>query len=142
VVLSDSTSSTGGGCGDDFNGTYIIVDSATGSGAASPKSFNCPGATYTSDYYYQTYSTWTSGNAGLLNTPLESIPIASGTWTLYLYDWYPPADNGTLTSWDLCFTLPPPPPPPPPPPSACNGPALTTLYATNNGGNNGGQIFF
>jgi subtilisin-like proprotein convertase family protein len=31
---------------------------------------------------------------------------ANGTWNLIFYDWYVAFDNGTLTSWKLCFDAP------------------------------------
>jgi len=40
-------------------------------------------------------------NLGVLNTPLRSIPVAPGTWTLECYDWYLLSDNGTFASWEL-----------------------------------------
>jgi subtilisin-like proprotein convertase family protein len=106
LVMSDSTSPTGGGCFDNFNGDYTIVDPIVG--VCSTPSLTCTstGTTVPTGTYTQNYGTWTSGNAGLSNTGLESIPISSGTWTLSLYDWYPLSDNGTLASWDLCFGTP------------------------------------
>jgi subtilisin-like proprotein convertase family protein len=108
LLMSDINTTTGGGCGDDFNGDYVIVDANVGQspcGGPAP-SFVCSGNAYPSGTYLQSFSTWTSGNAGVFNTPLESIPMASGTWNLLAFDWYQPADVGSFTSWDLCFDLP------------------------------------
>jgi subtilisin-like proprotein convertase family protein len=109
LVLSDSTSPGGGGCGDPLGGNYEVVDAVVGSdpcgGPASPLTCSGVGNPYPAGTCAQTFGTWTSGNAGLFNTPLQSIPITNGSWTLSIYDWYPPLDNGTLTSWDLCFDV-------------------------------------
>jgi subtilisin-like proprotein convertase family protein len=115
LVRSDASSPGGGGCADAFSGDYTIVDPLTLSVCGGPgnPSMGCGAGTIAPGTYIQDFSTWTSGNVGLNNTALESIPIASGTWTLSIYDWYPAADNGTLSSWDLCFGAPTPPPPPP-----------------------------
>jgi subtilisin-like proprotein convertase family protein len=104
LVMSDATSPGGGGCGTDFAGDYVIVDANVGQAPCGPaQPFTCGPSAFGSGTYLQSFSTWTSGNASLLNVPLESIPISSGTWTLTAYDWYPQSDNGVLTSWDLCF---------------------------------------
>jgi subtilisin-like proprotein convertase family protein len=95
-----------GGCGDDFAGDYSFVDPTTGTDecGAPAISFSCVGlGTVTPGVYGQYYGLWNSGDAGIVNVNLDSIPIASGNWTLKIYDWYVPADGGTLTSWDLCF---------------------------------------
>jgi hypothetical protein len=141
LVLSDSTSPGGAGCGTDLAGDYTIVDEHSAGNACNPGalSFDCA-AIYAPGIYAQRFSTWTSGNAGLLNTPLESIPIASGNWTISLYDWYPAADFGTLTNWEMCFGAPSTPVLPCPPPPVCS--ELTTTFVAGNGGNNGGQVFF
>ncbi|MCY3002139.1 MAG: hypothetical protein NTV21_10070 [Planctomycetota bacterium] len=84
----------------DFGGSYTIVDATLGApsiwGAGSP----APTGTYTQDY-----GTFTNGAAGISNTPLEQIPISSGTWKLYGYDWVG-GDLGAVTSWELCFGTP------------------------------------
>jgi len=125
LVRSDATSPAGGGCAEAFSGDYTIVDPLTFSpcGAPGNPAIGCAAGTIPPGTYVQEFSSWTSGNAGLNNTPIESIPIASGVWTLSLYDWYPLADNGTLASWDLCFGSPTPPPPPPSSPSAPGPPS-------------------
>ena len=141
LVLADSTSSGGAGCGTDFGGDYSIVDAHSAGNSCNPGALNFDCAPiYPPGTYAQRFSTWTSGNGGLLNTPLESIPIASGNWTIALYDWYPAADNGILGSWEMCFGQPSTPVVPCPPPPVCN--ELSTLFAGGNGGNNGGQVFF
>ena len=124
LVRSDATSPGGGGCGADFAGDYEIVDPFTGAVPCSTgnPSMGCP-TSIAAGVYIQEFSTWTSGNATLNNVPLESIPLSTGTWTLLVYDWYPPSDNGVLASWDMCFGSPTPPPPPPPLPGA---PTLTS----------------
>jgi subtilisin-like proprotein convertase family protein len=121
LVRSDSSSSTGGGCGADFGGNYVIVDPLTGGPCSGNMSMGCPGTVVNAGTYLQEFSTWTSGNAGLFNTPIESIPIASGVWNLRIYDWYTPFDNGSLLDWDLCFGL------PSTPPSPGGGPATTCV---------------
>ena len=141
LVLADSTSSGGAGCGTDFGGDYSIVDAHSAGNSCNPGALNFDCAPiYPPGTYAQRFSTWTSGNGGLLYTPLESIPIASGNWTIALYDWYPAADNGILGSWEMCFGQPSTPVVPCPPPPVCN--ELSTLFAGGNGGNNGGQVFF
>ncbi len=40
-------------------------------------------------------------NLGILNTPLHSIPVTPGVWTLECYDWFLLSDNGSFTSWEL-----------------------------------------
>ena len=120
LVRSDATSPTGGGCPAAFNGNYEIVDPINVGACTAIQPLGCP-TTAAPGIYAQEFSTWTSGNAGLLNTPLESIPISSGLWNLYIYDWYPQLDNGTLTDWELCFGQ------PTPPPAPGGGPALTCV---------------
>jgi hypothetical protein len=112
LVRSDATSSGGGGCSSPFSGNYEVVDPITGGPCAGNSPIGCPAGTITPGVYLQDFSTWTSGSAGILNTPIESIPISNGNWTLSIYDWYPPADDGSLFDWDLCFGAPTPPPPP------------------------------
>lgn len=55
-------------------------------------------------YFNNGNGTWPSSlpnNLGILNTPLHSIAVTPGVWTLECYDWYLLADNGTFTSWEL-----------------------------------------
>jgi len=111
LVRSDATSSTGGGCASPIGGNYEIFDPLTGSACAGNPAMGCPGGAVNPGSFVQEFSTWTSGSAGVSNTPLESIPISSGMWNLFIYDWYPLADNGTLNDWELCFGSPSTPPP-------------------------------
>ncbi|MCC7015416.1 MAG: immunoglobulin domain-containing protein [Planctomycetes bacterium] len=99
----------GGGCGDDFSGDYEFVDALVGSAAcgAPAASYACtqsglvaPGT------YRQFFGAWPSGAAGIDNTPLGALPLASGVYTLHVYDWYVAADSGSLASWELCFDAP------------------------------------
>ena len=108
LIMSDSGSPFGGGCGDDFSGDYEIVDANVGVGplGCPAPGFICSGSAYPTGTYLQSFSTWTSGNGGAFNVPLESIPISAGTWNLLAYDWYQPADMGSFISWDLCFSQP------------------------------------
>ena len=71
------------------------------------------------------------------NTPLEQIPISSGTWTLYAFDWFG-GDTGALTSFELCFGTPFVPPPPPPPASGC---FVGTGGSVPTSGTGGGGVF-
>ncbi|MCC7015490.1 MAG: proprotein convertase P-domain-containing protein [Planctomycetes bacterium] len=95
----------GGGCGDDFNGDYTFVDANVGqSGCGGPAPvLPCFGGTTPSGEYLQNFGLWPSGTNNIDNTPIQSIPLASGTWSLICYDWYVFADAGTFTSWELCF---------------------------------------
>jgi hypothetical protein len=104
------------GCAADLiSSDYEIVDQLNGG--------PCGGGAYSampcvdpvpSGTYLQEFGDWPTGSAGVNNTAIESIPIASGNWTLYIYDWAG-GDSGFLTSWELCFGTPTTPPPPPPP---------------------------
>ncbi|MBM3991728.1 MAG: hypothetical protein FJ298_12065 [Planctomycetes bacterium] len=67
------------------------------------------------------------------NTPLEQIPISSGTWTLYAFDWFG-GDVGALTSFELCFGTPFVPPPPPPPPTGCSSGPGGAIPTSGTGG--------
>jgi len=98
----------GGGCADDFNGTYHFVDALLGVDACgNPAStWACGVGTLPAGYYRQNYGIWPSGSSGINNTDLESIPLASGTWNLIGYDWYVAVDGGAWASWDLCFDAP------------------------------------
>ena len=103
----------------DYSGDYTIVP-VCGGGMLPPASCNTvllPAGTY--DQYF---GTWTTGTNNIVNTPLDSIPAATGTWTLYIYDWVG-ADVGALTSWDVCFGT----------PGAVPIPGLPTQTAPANG---------
>jgi hypothetical protein len=55
-------------------------------------------------YFNNGNGAWPSSspqNLGILNTPLHSIPVAPGTWTLECMDWYLAADSGSFASWEL-----------------------------------------
>jgi subtilisin-like proprotein convertase family protein len=110
VVLTDPTggmhnvlhrfgfTTTGFGSGCDLNGTYSFYQSA---GQSLPST--CPGSgDVLPGDYMQSFGTWTSGDLGIFNTPLGSIPVASGLWTLTVYDWGA-GDAGALTGWQVCF---------------------------------------
>lgn len=98
-------------CPQRFAGDYAFVDPLVGGsqcgGAAS--SFQCSlvgPLTVPSGAYGQFYGAWPSGAAGVVNVNLSAIPLASGDWTLTVYDWYPLSDGGSLGSWELCFDAP------------------------------------
>ena len=113
----------------ELNGDYVIVDPIAT--APSIWSVGDPAAPGT---YTQEYGTFTNGSASISNTPIEQIPISSGTWTLYAYDWVG-GDFGALTSWELCFGQPTPPPPPPPPTNCTtNGTGVGLVPASGTGG--------
>jgi len=96
----------GGGCSDDFNGTYTFVDPLSGTDpcGALAQPVGCGPSTLPEGTYAQTFGNWPSGAHGILNVPLSQIPPASGTWTLRAYDWWVPADSGSFASWSLCFS--------------------------------------
>ncbi len=98
----------GGGCNVAFSGDYSFVDvnAATGSCGVAASDFACAGGVIAPGVYRQFFGAWPSGSAGIDNTPLDSAPLASGLWTLRIYDWYVNADNGSLASWELCFDAP------------------------------------
>jgi len=99
----------GGGCADVFSGDYEFVDAFVGTAACGTPAavFACASANpVASGAYRQHFGAWPTGAAGVVNTPLESAPIASGTYTLRIYDWYVAADSGSLASWELCFDAP------------------------------------
>jgi subtilisin-like proprotein convertase family protein len=52
--------------------------------------------------YVQAFGAWPTGTNNIFNTPLNTIPVVSGNWTLTIYDWAG-ADVGTVTEWKLCF---------------------------------------
>jgi len=99
----------GGGCPDDFAGDYEFVDAVVGHATcgAPPADFVCTqGGLVASDTYRQFFGAWPDGASGISNTPLESLALASGTYTLHVYDWYVAADNGSLVGWEVCFDAP------------------------------------
>lgn len=117
IVLSDPTGanhnimcrpgSVGGGLGlnCDMDGTtYSFFQNGQ-----QPIPGACPGTSFPGGDYNQTFGSWVSGDAGIFNTPLGSIPVASGNWTLKVYDWAG-GDIGAITDWRLCFTAPVTPP--------------------------------
>jgi hypothetical protein len=92
--------STFGTSGDFTGGNYSWVESgapndmpATSNGDLLPGEYN------------QTFSTgqvaWSSGDAGIYNTPLSGISGPAGDWSLVFYDWYASADDGSFVSWKL-----------------------------------------
>ncbi len=95
----------GGGCSDDFNGTYTLVDALAGTDpcGALARPVGCAPGTLPPGTYTQTFGNWPSGAHGILNVPLSQIPVASGTWILRAYDWWVPADSGSFGNWSLCF---------------------------------------
>ncbi|MBK7878219.1 MAG: hypothetical protein IPJ77_21395 [Planctomycetes bacterium] len=86
----------------DFSGgTYTIVPVCT-SGLSWPSSCT---AVLPAGTYVQRFGTWISGTVGIDNTRIDTLPAATGTWTLTLYDWAD-LDVGSLASWELCFGTP------------------------------------
>ncbi len=91
-----TTSGAGFNC--DLNGDYSIYETA---GASWPTT--CPGTTdIPVGNYDQSFGSWVDGTNGIFNTPLSAIPVASGLWTLTVYDWVS-GDAGSIASWRLCF---------------------------------------
>lgn len=95
-----SSSSQWGTSGDFTGGDYTWVESgapnqmpSTGSGDLQPGEYN------------QSFTTghipWSSGDAGILTTPLSGISGPAGTWSLVFYDWYASLDFGDFLSWTL-----------------------------------------
>jgi subtilisin-like proprotein convertase family protein len=114
--------------GDLVNGDMTIIDPAFGGAGFFG------GGTTSTGTYAQDYGTWVDGTLSIMNTPLEQIPIASGTWTLYGYDWVG-LDSGSLTSWELCFGQPTPPPPPPPTLSCLSAAAPAAVFPASGSAN-------
>lgn len=76
------------------------TDVASCSGPAG--AYHLPGSYH--QYFNNGNGAWPNSgpNAlGILNTPLHSIAVMPGTWTLECYDWYLRGDKGTFTSWEL-----------------------------------------
>jgi hypothetical protein len=108
LIYQNDNGSFCGGCPDDLNGDYEFVDINNGQspcgGPASP--FVCGVGFIPAGTYKQEFGAWPTGSAGVVNTPIESIPMVAGTYTLKFYDWCIFADSGSFTSWELCFDTP------------------------------------
>ncbi len=87
----------------DFGGNYTIVP-PTSCAQSYPAGCTSP-TIFPTGVWAQDFGDWLSGSAGVFNTPLDTIPAQTGTWTLTIYDWAG-IDTGALTSWDLCFGTP------------------------------------
>lgn len=105
-VLQPHNGSSGGNCGDDVSGDYVFVDALLGlnecgNPASAPPA--CSGS-IPPGVYRQSYGLWPSGASSILNIDLQSIaPLGDGVWTLHFYDWFPSADDGSLSGWEMCF---------------------------------------
>ena len=94
-----------------LGGNYELFDAVNGLPCGTvPAGFFTAGAPAPGSYI-QEFGGWPNGTNGINNTPLEQIPISSGTWTLTIFDWVG-GDVGTLTNFELCFGSPTPPLPP------------------------------
>ncbi len=102
VVLTDPAGGShnvfcreGGSC--ELSGVYSIY-------AASGISWStgCASGTIPNGDYLQSFGSWPSGTNNIFNTPIDQIPVASGNWTLTIYDWAG-GDTGFLGEWKLCF---------------------------------------
>ncbi|MBL8802458.1 MAG: immunoglobulin domain-containing protein [Planctomycetes bacterium] len=95
----------GAGCSTPFGGDYSFIDAnrSTGSCGAPASDFSCSFGLIAPGIYRQFFGAWPSGAAGVANTPLGALPVTSGVYTLRIYDWFVSSDNGSLTSWELCF---------------------------------------
>jgi subtilisin-like proprotein convertase family protein len=102
------------GAGCDLVGDYTFVD------VGGLSAFTCTGTSITPGTYNINFGGYVSGNNGITNDTLGTIPAATGNWTLSVYDWAA-IDIGSMTGWEICFGTPPP-PPPPPPSSVCVAP--------------------
>jgi len=90
---------------------YTFVDPSAGAPLSFPpnSSTGCNGGSYHTPGTYPQYfgagaGAWpaaTPNNLNVFNTPLQSIPVMPGTWTLECYDWFLAGDNGTFSSWEL-----------------------------------------
>ncbi|MBM3987389.1 MAG: hypothetical protein FJ294_05475 [Planctomycetes bacterium] len=107
----------GGNC--DLNGIYSIYEAAP-AWPTCPTSGDIPPGNYIQDFGTGT-SAWPTGTSGVDNTPLGSIPVASGIWELTIYDWVG-GDSGQLDDWKICFDT---------------GPALPVAYCTAGTTTNG-----
>jgi subtilisin-like proprotein convertase family protein len=109
-----------GGFACDYNGDYSLVGwcSCTGYGQLLPAS--CTGAAVLAPGpYTQDFGTWSSGTHGIINTPVEQIPAANGSWTLYVYDWAS-GSSGSLGEWEISFKTTTSGNTPPAPPTCCD----------------------
>ncbi len=95
----------GGSCATAISGDYVIVDKVSGLVTCSGYELSYLCAAFAPGEYFQEHGAWNSGDAGIFNTPLASIPISSGAWTLEVYDWDAANNNGSLASWTLCFDV-------------------------------------
>ncbi len=101
LILQRDDGSNCNGCGDDFNGDYTFVSSP-----GAPTLAGCGVGLHPSGTYQQDVGIWTSGDAGVLTTPIEQIPVSSGIWTIEVYDWCVAYDDGYLSAFELCFAAP------------------------------------
>jgi subtilisin-like proprotein convertase family protein len=95
----------GNSCAEVLNGNFTFVDETLGlDDCGNPAGYPpaCSGS-IPPGTYLQTTGTWPNGASSIFNTPLQSIPIASGVWMLHFIDWFPSADDGSIVSWELCF---------------------------------------
>ena len=94
-------SSVYGNSGQFTTGDYRFVES----GAPNSLPTNDAPVYLTGGDFNQSFHTggaaWTSGTAGIHNTPLGAISGPAGIWTLVIYDWYVGADDGFFTGWTL-----------------------------------------
>jgi subtilisin-like proprotein convertase family protein len=98
LIYQNDNGSLCGGCADDVSGDYTFRTTGTAIG--------CGVGLLPPGDYAQTFGTWPTGSAGVFNTPINTLPLTSGTWTLKVYDWCVAFDSGSLGSWELCFDVP------------------------------------
>jgi len=99
IFVRPGTSATGtpGNSGNFTGGDYTFFESGF---APLPSAGNAAAGSYNQSFDSGGGFTWTSGDAGVLNTPLSGISGPAGTWTLSIYDWAA-GDTGSFTSWTL-----------------------------------------
>jgi len=101
--LGQATPTAGGYATDFIGNTYNILDpsdpGATSIWPAPPVVITSP-ASIPDGNYPQYFGTWVNGILGINNTPLGQIPVESGIWTLYVYDWAM-GDVGSLGGWAM-----------------------------------------
>ncbi len=95
----------GGSCATAISGDYVIVDKVSGLVTCSGYELSYLCGAFAPGEYFQAHGAWNSGDAGIFNTPLTSIPISSGSWTLEVYDWDVANNDGSLAGWTLCFDV-------------------------------------